>query len=1181
MAFSSSLDRLSYRQFAWVIATVVVFFAAISLLVYKILVTDARHSLEREIEIQQAESRSQLTELLSLPARHLAGMAHEPLIQSALEELSLDAKHDLIVQSLYSLAYRNRTYFQVRWVLSDGQEMAKILSDSHGVREVESSALQDKSQRPYHQKIIDLQPYETFVSQPDLNVENGRLQKPLTPTIRYAVRLPTAHGLDHGYLIFNLLFNVKSGVFSSSQSEADVYLADAQGNWLTHPEPDKTWGHILGSGHSIATDEQSLWQSISSATMASSVLESASGYWSWVKVAPQLKSAPDQPQAGFTPILLLTHIPAFEVEQRFRSAHWRAVLFMLPVLLVMLLGCWFYYRLFSNASELRRREHQRSVDLQRRNDFINTVTESLPNMISYWTPQENCSYANSSFKQRYGMGAVSSGSTNLADVLSASDYYVWQGYFERCLSGKSVTFNHRLGDGDSMQHLQVHLVPDIARGPSLGLASNVLGVIAIATDLTEVIGAKEQVETLNSQLQVRTRQAEAAAAAKSAFLANMSHEIRTPMNGIIGLIDILKGTGLALEQQEYVDKLGQASRALLAILNDILDISKLDSGNVKIINTPFQPEQLISSVVGLFELGLTKKGVELHTWVDPTLPASLLGDPYRLAQILNNLVGNASKFTHKGQVLITVSAESHPEAEAQVRFSVKDTGVGIAAEKVEHIFKQFNQADDATDREYGGTGLGLTICQKLVHLMGGSIGVNSTPGQGSEFYFQLPLQLADELEQKLAPASINRVLLVDDSHTSNEILTAYLDAWGVAADAVTTVANALEQYQKALQDKPYDLVLLDWKLGDEDGVDLLRSLASLQGSAATNPTEAEGKSVGQIIMVTAYDKNDLLKKLKQEGRESTPVISKPVLPSTLYNLVKAEHVSAVTHGAARTASQSLHNDTEKARLLADKNILLVEDNALNIEVATTLLAQVSLRVEVCISGVEALAAVGSKSYDAILMDLHMPEMDGFATTRRLREMDETKTVPIIALSAAVMSEDIAQAKAAGMDDHLGKPFDLSELLDVLVHWTTCSAAGGDVDRTDSALREPNTSTPVVPLSGEPHQDRLALLFEQMGTDGAELRRRFQNNETLIMTLLGNFAKHHPDWPAELRTQQSSGEHLAPLLHTIKGTAGTMGLMELSAMAEQAETQLRAGQAPDVEPLASLMQKTLDAIVSHA
>ena len=1171
MALKSSLDRLSYKHFLWVVTTALLLFAAISILVCKILATDARDSLAREIEIQQAESRSQLIELLSLPARHLAGMAQEPLIQSALQAPDLASKHDLVVQSLYSLAYRNRAYFQVRWVLADGREMAKILVDARGVREVDPAALQNKSQRPYHQKIIALDDYQTFVSQPDLNVENGRLQRPLTPTIRYAVRLPTVNGLDHGYLIFNLLFNVKPASFSSSQGEADVYLADAQGNWLTHPEPGKTWGHILGSGHSVGSDEPSLWQSIQTTASARSVLESESGYWSWVRVAPELDRDSEQTQASFIPILLLTHIPSVEVEQRLSSARWRAVWFLLPVLLAMLLGCGLYYRLFSHASDLRRREHQRTLDLQRRNEFINTVTEALPNMIAYWTSEQYCHYANSSFKKYYGVAAAPLGGVALADIMPAENYYVWQVYFERCLAGEQVTFNQSLNEGSERRHLQIHLAPDIEGDRLQEFGPKVMGVVSIATDVTEVVGAKDQVESLNKALQIRSRQAEAAAEAKNAFLANMSHEIRTPMSGIVGLIDLLKDTDLAPEQDDYVNKLSQASRALLATLNDILDFSKLDSGNVKIINTPYQPEQLISSVVGLFEVGFTKKGVELHTWIDPTLPVTLMGDPYRLAQVLNNLVGNASKFTHSGQVLITATREQGLDAQEQVRFSVKDTGVGIAPEKASHIFKQFSQADDVTDRAYGGAGLGLTICEKLVNLMGGKIDVTSEPGFGSEFYFCLPLQPAGAQEQPIVPAGINKVLLVDDSQASNDILKAYLDAWGVQADAVTSAAEARTRYEQALEGQPYDLVLLDWKMGPDDGVDLLDQLASIDEATKRGPaTKRLSSKVGEIIMVTAYDKATLLGKLKQEGRDATPVLSKPVLPSTLYNLVKAEHLKTIALGAEKMSSATNENNQEKANCLRDKKFLLVEDNALNVKAATTLMSQVGLTVDVAYNGAEALKAIGNNRFDAILMDLHMPVMDGFEATRRLRENADTKRIPVIALSAAVMSEDIAQALAAGMDDHLGKPFELDALLDVLIRWTL-----EDVATSDNKV-EPLVSA----KQSQEVSPELTDLFAQMGTAGTELVRRFQNNDALILTLLGSFAQHHPEWPAELRAQQESASGLKPLLHTIKGTTGTMGLTELFTLAEQAEQQLMAGTLPDVTPLASLLQRTIEALLAR-
>jgi signal transduction histidine kinase len=830
------------------------FFAVTASLVYKILTTDVYDSIAYELDVKRTESRSRLVETLSQPVRHLTGMGQEPLIQAAFNRTTLNEKRALINQSLQTLAYRNRNYFQVRWVLPSGREVIKIITDTQGVHELGAQALQNKSERPYHRAIMALSAYQNYVSQPDLNIENGRLQRPLTPTIRYALRLPTIKGFDHGYLIFNLYFNTDDAALVSGANDVSLYLADDQGNWLLHPDKHKERGHIVGSPYTVASSEPQLWPLMK--TTASPKLTTAttpSGYWSWAPIAPELSG--NQRRVNFTPIYLLTHVSAADLSRKLNSARLKAVALLLPVLVILLLGCWRFYVLSRNASQLRQSELKRSADLQRRNDFINAVTESIPSMLVYWTAERRCSYCNSSFKNFFNIPEGQS-EFYLSSFMPEDDCQLWSAHLQQALAGEPVAFTHTTLMRAQTTYLQVHVVPDFDYSAAEGKTA-VSGVVAIATDVTELSSAKQQVEKLNQQLHIRTEQAEAAATAKSGFLANMSHEIRTPMNGIIGLIGILKNTALAELQLDYVNKLEQASHALLSILNDILDISKLDSGAVKIINSAFSPEKVVSASVALFELNLSKKGVELHTWIDPQLPAVLSGDSYRLGQVLNNLVGNACKFTHSGQVVITLSREASNEGDS-LKFSVKDSGVGIPEEKLEHIFKQFNQADDATDREYGGTGLGLSICEKLVALMGGRLEVSSEVGVGSEFCFSVPLVEAPDSVSDSAPVSIKRALIVDDSQTSNKILQTYFSSWGVHSEATTSVKEALALYRRSQSQEPFDLVLLDWRLGDENGVELLQQLQRL------NRSDARG--VSKIVMVAAYDRNALMQELKNRDK---------------------------------------------------------------------------------------------------------------------------------------------------------------------------------------------------------------------------------------------------------------------------------------------------------------------------
>ncbi|UTF59916.1 response regulator [Gilvimarinus sp. DA14] len=1146
MAERKGLDRVSTRQLWWALSLASVFFCAITVLTYQLGARDIRNALQREMDIYQAESRSQLIELLSLPAQHLTGMAREPMVQTALEARDESIKRHNFSLAMYSLVYRNPRYFQVRWILPDGREQIKIIADTLGIRELSPDVLQNKSTRPYHQKVLELNPYETYVSQPDLNVENGLLERPLRPVVRYAIRLPSIHGVDHGYLIFNLLFNIHDGLLPLSRDYVNLSLADHQGNWLMQADSAKTWGHLLGNNHSVKTDEPELWAAMQA---GDSDISSKSGMWAWSQVAPSLDNSPNVAGLSFQPVYLLTSIPRAVISQRMQAAAIRSAAVLLPFLGLLIIGIWYYYKLLRSASQLRYAQWQQSQDLLRRNEFILTLTESLPNMVSYWTSDRRCVYANKSFREYLQLAPGTDQDISLHRLINYNE----QSYFDQCVAGEELGFQKKEVRNSGESHLQIYLIPNWEN--SEGGGRKVAGVIAIATDLTQILQAKAQVEILNEQLKLRTKQAEAAAEAKSSFLANMSHEIRTPMNGITGLIEILKQTPLDDKQRDYVGKLSQASTSLLAILNDILDVSKLEAGKVSIVTEPYHPESLVSDVVNLFEVNLAKKGVALHTWIDPLLPSTLQGDQHRLRQVLNNLLSNANKFTEQGQILLSVTREFSAEGTEQVRYSVKDSGVGIKPEKLETIFGKFNQADESTERQYGGTGLGLSICEKLVTLMGGNIGVLSTVGKGSEFYFNVPMQVDSHERPSFGGLVGKRALLVDDSDTSNEIMQSYLTAWGMQSDCVSSVEEAVTSYQRSLGGEGYDLVIVDWKLGEEDGVELLKSLQAL------TPNH---ELASQIMMVTAYNKEKLMDQLKREKKQETPILTKPVLPSTLYNAIADKPMRL---RSSRPSVGTLPAVSESVRqLIREKKILLVEDNLLNQEVALTLLGYAGLHADVASSGVEALNKIQACRYDVILLDLHMPEMDGFETCRRLRKVPGYGNTLVVALTAAVLNEDVEQALAAGMDDHLGKPFDVEQLLRLLGRWFET---------------EPESEiTPSAAETAQPVPDALAPLFKAMGVNPQEMLRRFRGNESMILQLLRNFSQRHQDWPAMLR-QTTETEALAALVHTIKGTTGTMGLMEVYRHAEQIEEDFREGRSVNLEPLAHDLEVLIGAVLADA
>ncbi|WP_448247128.1 response regulator [Thalassotalea agariperforans] len=719
--------------------------------------------------------------------------------------------------------------------------------------------------------------------------------------------------------------------------------------------------------------------------------------------------------------------------------------------------------------------------------------------------------------------------------------------FEAAVSGEAPRYDaiyayKRPIDG---RIVWIHAIGQVVKDEQ-GRATDLYGV---AVDITTTYLAEQK-------LQKAKEVAEEATQMKSDFLANMSHEIRTPMNAIIGISHLMHNTALDQRQKDYLTKIQNSGQHLLGIINDILDFSKIEAGKLSIEHVDFDLNTVLDNVANLISDKAHAKGLEFVFDIAPDVPHFLNGDSLRIGQVLINYANNAVKFTERGEIVIAIELLEQKENAYLIKFNVRDTGIGLTDEQKQKLFQSFQQADMSTSRKYGGTGLGLAISKQLANLMKGEVGVESELGQGSTFWFSAWLGKSQKRYRNMLPEFSlrgQRILVVDDNDTARNVLESLLTGMAFNVDQAESCEQAIALIQQAEQEgSSYSVVLLDWRMPNIDGTETAKAISEL--NLKTPP---------HFILVTAYSRDEALKVAKTAGIEE--VITKPVNPSLLFDVLM--HVLGGSY--EESAANHLNIDLNlKLELIKGASVLVAEDNELNQEVAVGLLEDAGFVVTLANHGQEAIDLLAEHKFDAVLMDMQMPIMDGITATKAIRKIEAYNMLPIIAMTANAMVQDKEKCLAAGMNGHIAKPIDPEDLYRNLLQWIKPST---EAIKTSPQLQQQ--------LNGATNSEVLLPVIDGLNVELG--LKRVLGKKQAYLTMLEKFVVNQAETVAKLNQAlgDKDNETAERIAHTTKGVCGNIGATELQELAFEIEQQIVANEQVSLVPLVQIFAQKLTNLIT--